>query len=67
LLAHETGGPGLRIDAFCFPAECCFRSVRIGARSAGTIAQLAQSARLTYLAPREPVILGDVWRQVVDR
>ena len=36
-------------------------------QSAGTIAQLAQAAGLTYLAPREPIILGDVWRQVLNR
>ena len=30
-------------------------------QAAGTIAGLAQTAGLTYLPPREPTILGDVW------
>ena len=36
-------------------------------QGAGTIEQLAQAAGLTYLPPREPIILGDVWRQVLNR
>jgi hypothetical protein len=36
-------------------------------QSAGTIAQLAQAAGFTYLAPREPMILADVWQQVLNR
>jgi hypothetical protein len=36
-------------------------------QSTGTIAQLAQAAGLTYLGPREPIILDDVWRQVLNR
>jgi hypothetical protein len=34
-------------------------------QAAGTIAQLGQAAGLTYLPPREPAILGDVWQQVL--
>lgn len=36
-------------------------------QNGGTIARLAQAAGLTYLAPREPTILGDEWRQVLNR
>ncbi|MFB9263826.1 substrate-binding periplasmic protein [Bradyrhizobium erythrophlei] len=36
-------------------------------QGAGTIAQLGQAAGLTYLAPREPIILGDVWLKVLNR
>jgi ABC-type amino acid transport substrate-binding protein len=36
-------------------------------QGAGTIPQLAQAAGLTYLPPREPIVLGDVWRQVLNR
>ena len=36
-------------------------------QSAGTIAQFGQAAGLTYLAPREPVILGDVWMKILNR
>jgi ABC-type amino acid transport substrate-binding protein len=32
----------------------------------GTIAQLAQASGLTYLAPREPIILGEVWSKVLQ-
>ena len=35
-------------------------------QAAGTIAQLGQAAGLTYLPPREPTILGDVWQQVLQ-
>jgi ABC-type amino acid transport substrate-binding protein len=34
-------------------------------QAAGTIADLAKAAGLTYLAPREPMILGDVWLKVL--
>jgi len=33
----------------------------------GTIAQLAQAAGFTYLPPREPVILGDVWSKILGK
>jgi ABC-type amino acid transport substrate-binding protein len=33
----------------------------------GTIADLGQAAGLTYLPPREPAILGDVWRQILQK
>jgi ABC-type amino acid transport substrate-binding protein len=36
-------------------------------QSAGTIAELAKTAGLSYLAPREPVILGDVWQKVLQK
>ncbi|MBR0795938.1 transporter substrate-binding domain-containing protein [Bradyrhizobium jicamae] len=36
-------------------------------QSAGTVAQLGQAAGLTYLAPREPIILGDVWPKILNR
>jgi ABC-type amino acid transport substrate-binding protein len=36
-------------------------------RAAGTIAVLGKAAGLTYLAPREPMILGDVWLQVLQK
>jgi ABC-type amino acid transport substrate-binding protein len=36
-------------------------------QAAGTIAQLGQAAGLTYLPPREPEILGDVWQQVLQQ
>jgi ABC-type amino acid transport substrate-binding protein len=36
-------------------------------QAAGTIAELAKTAGLTYLAPREPIILGDVWQKVLQK
>ena len=33
----------------------------------GTIAELARAAGLTYLPPREPVILGDVMQQILQQ
>jgi ABC-type amino acid transport substrate-binding protein len=33
----------------------------------GTIAELAHAAGLTYLPPREPVILGDVMQQILQK
>src|SRR5882724_12494785 len=36
-------------------------------QAAGTVAQLGQAAGLTYLAPREPAILGDVWLKILNR
>jgi ABC-type amino acid transport substrate-binding protein len=36
-------------------------------QAAGTIAELGQAAGLTYLPPREPMILGDVWSKVLQR
>ncbi len=36
-------------------------------QGAGTIAELGKAAGLTYLAPREPIILGDVWQKVLQK
>jgi ABC-type amino acid transport substrate-binding protein len=36
-------------------------------QAAGTIAELAKTAGLSYLAPREPIILGDVWQTVLQK
>jgi ABC-type amino acid transport substrate-binding protein len=36
-------------------------------QTAGTMAQLGQTVGLTYLPPREPAILGDVWQQVLQQ
>jgi len=36
-------------------------------QTAGTIAELGRAAGLTYLPPREPTILGDVWLQVLQK
>ena len=36
-------------------------------QAAGTMAQLGQAIGLTYLPPREPAILGDVWQQVLQK
>ncbi|MBR0896649.1 transporter substrate-binding domain-containing protein [Bradyrhizobium tropiciagri] len=33
----------------------------------GTIAELGKTAGLTWLAPREPIILGDVWLKILNR
>jgi ABC-type amino acid transport substrate-binding protein len=33
----------------------------------GKIAAFGKQAGLTYLPPREPAILGDVWRQIIQR
>jgi ABC-type amino acid transport substrate-binding protein len=33
--------------------------------AAGTIVDLAQAAGLTYLPPREPAIVGDIWRTIL--
>jgi ABC-type amino acid transport substrate-binding protein len=33
----------------------------------GTIAELGKAAGLTWLAPREPIILGDVWLKILNR
>jgi ABC-type amino acid transport substrate-binding protein len=35
--------------------------------AAGTIAELGKAAGLTYLAPREPIILDDVWQKVLQK
>ena len=36
-------------------------------QAAGTVAGLAQAAGLTYLPPREPAILGDVWMKILGK
>jgi ABC-type amino acid transport substrate-binding protein len=36
-------------------------------QAAGTIASLARAAGLTFLPPREPVILGDVWQKILGK
>jgi ABC-type amino acid transport substrate-binding protein len=36
-------------------------------QAAGTIAELGRAAGLTYLPPREPMILGDIWLKVLQR
>jgi ABC-type amino acid transport substrate-binding protein len=36
-------------------------------QAAGTIAELAQAAGLTYLPPREPAVLGDVWLKILGK
>ena len=36
-------------------------------QAAGTIAELGRAAGLTYLPPREPAILGDVWLKILQR
>lgn len=36
-------------------------------QAAGTMAALAKAAGLTYLPPREPAILGDVWMQIFKK
>ena len=36
-------------------------------QAAGTIAELGQAAGLTYLPPREPAILGEVWLKVLQK
>jgi len=36
-------------------------------QAAGALAGLAQRAGLTYLAPREPIILGDDWMKVLQK
>ena len=36
-------------------------------QAAGTMASLGQAAGLTYLPPREPAILGDIWQKVLQK
>jgi len=36
-------------------------------QAAGTMASLGQAAGLTYLPPREPAILGNVWQKVLQK
>jgi ABC-type amino acid transport substrate-binding protein len=36
-------------------------------QAAGTIVELAQAAGLTYLPPREPAIVGDIWRTILQK
>jgi len=36
-------------------------------QAAGTIAELGRAAGLTYLAPSEPIILGDVWLKIFQK
>jgi ABC-type amino acid transport substrate-binding protein len=36
-------------------------------QAAGTLAELGRSAGLTYLPPREPAVLGDVWLKILQR
>jgi ABC-type amino acid transport substrate-binding protein len=38
-----------------------------GLQADGTIADLGRAAGLTYLPPREPAVLGDVWRQILQK
>jgi ABC-type amino acid transport substrate-binding protein len=38
-----------------------------GLQTDGTIADLGRAAGLTYLPPREPAILGDVWLQILQK
>ena len=38
-----------------------------GLQADGTLADLGRAAGLTYLPPREPAILGDVWRQILQK
>lgn len=38
-----------------------------GLQADGTIADLGRAAGLTYLPPREPAILGDVWLQILQK
>ena len=38
-----------------------------GLQADGTIADLGRTAGLTYLPPREPAILGDVWLQILQK
>jgi ABC-type amino acid transport substrate-binding protein len=38
-----------------------------GLQADGTVADLGRAAGLTYLPPREPAILGDVWRQILQK
>jgi len=33
----------------------------------GKIAEFGKQAGLTYLPPREPAILGDVWMKIIQR
>lgn len=33
----------------------------------GKIAEFGKQAGLTYLPPREPAILGDVWGKIIQR
>src|SRR4051794_28277194 len=36
-------------------------------QAAGTIAELGRTAGLTYLPPREPIVLGDVWLKIFQK
>jgi ABC-type amino acid transport substrate-binding protein len=36
-------------------------------QAAGTFAELGRKAGLTYLPPREPIILGDVWMKILQK
>ncbi len=36
-------------------------------KAEGKIAELGKQAGLTYLAPREPAVLGDAWREIIRR
>jgi ABC-type amino acid transport substrate-binding protein len=38
-----------------------------GLQADGSIAEFGRTAGLTYLPPREPAILGDVWRQILQK
>jgi ABC-type amino acid transport substrate-binding protein len=38
-----------------------------GLQADGTVADLGRAAGLTYLPPREPAVLGDVWRQILQK
>ena len=38
-----------------------------GLQADGTVAELGRAAGLTYLPPREPAMLGDVWRQILQK
>ena len=36
-------------------------------QAAGAVAKLAQAAGLTFLPPREPAVLGDVWQKILGK
>ena len=63
-IGANRGYVGLASD----PALLAAVDKALGALAAeGRIAELAKQAGLTYLPPREPAILGDVWKQIMQR
>ena len=63
-IGANRGYVGLAADPDLLPAV---NKALTGLQADGTLADLGRAAGLTYLPPREPAILGDVWLQILQK